>query len=242
MDSKVLNIDELEALAKATTFDEWVSVSKKLMLNLGYSRFLLGLKSAPDSCNTNALIYTDYPAAWRDKYDSANYAAIDPTVRHCMTSNRPLIWNRKSYLEAEEADFFEEAAVYGLEHGVALPIHGPQGQAGMLCLKPEENDDTGLDAIIRSLPMAALLRDYAQDGVLSLTASSSEVTPVHLTSREKEVLQWSASGKTTWEISLILSCTAAAVEFHFKNIRRKFGVTSRRVAMIKAVQQKIITW
>ncbi|MBV5851906.1 LuxR family transcriptional regulator [Pseudomonas aeruginosa] len=65
--------------------------------------------------------------------------------------------------------------------------------------------------------------------------------PVVLTSREKEVLQWCAIGKTSWEISVICNCSEANVNFHMGNIRRKFGVTSRRVAAIMAVNLGLIT-
>lgn len=64
--------------------------------------------------------------------------------------------------------------------------------------------------------------------------------PVKLTTREKEVLQWSAAGKSSWEIGQIVSCTEAGVNYHFCNIRRKFGVRSRWVAMVMALEQGLI--
>ncbi|MFN1214072.1 LuxR family transcriptional regulator, partial [Pseudomonas aeruginosa] len=54
-------------------------------------------------------------------------------------------------------------------------------------------------------------------------------------------LQWCAIGKTSWEISVICNCSEANVNFHMGNIRRKFGVTSRRVAAIMAVNLGLIT-
>lgn len=63
---------------------------------------------------------------------------------------------------------------------------------------------------------------------------------ISLTQREKTVLQWSAEGKTSWEIARILQCSESAVNFHFCNIRRKFDVTSRRAALLKALAQGLI--
>ncbi|MFD2643549.1 LuxR family transcriptional regulator [Pseudomonas japonica] len=63
---------------------------------------------------------------------------------------------------------------------------------------------------------------------------------IRLTLREKVVLQWSAAGKTSWEIAHILQCSESAVNFHFCNIRRKFGVTSRSAALLKALSQGLI--
>ncbi|WP_033045937.1 MULTISPECIES: response regulator transcription factor [Pseudomonas] len=62
---------------------------------------------------------------------------------------------------------------------------------------------------------------------------STEKTPaqtIRLTKREKEFLQWSEAGKSSWEIAVIVDCSEANVNYHFNNIRRKFGVSSRHLA------------
>lgn len=69
---------------------------------------------------------------------------------------------------------------------------------------------------------------------------SKHPEPIKLTNREKEVLQWSAAGKSSWEIGQIVSCTEAGVNYHFCNIRRKFGVRSRWIAMAMALEQGLI--
>jgi LuxR family quorum-sensing transcriptional regulator LasR len=61
-----------------------------------------------------------------------------------------------------------------------------------------------------------------------------------LTARETEILQWTAAGKSSWEIAQIIRCTEAGVNYHFCNIRRKFGVRSRWIAMVKALEQGLI--
>lgn len=63
---------------------------------------------------------------------------------------------------------------------------------------------------------------------------------VALTVREQEILQWSAAGKSSWEIGQIVNCSEAGVNYHFCNIRRKFGVNSRWSAVVKALEQGLI--
>ena len=63
---------------------------------------------------------------------------------------------------------------------------------------------------------------------------------ITLTAREKEVLQWSAAGKSSWEIGRIFNCTEAGVYYHFANIRRKFDVSSRGSAVVKALELGLI--
>jgi DNA-binding CsgD family transcriptional regulator len=73
-----------------------------------------------------------------------------------------------------------------------------------------------------------------------LPQESQQPKPIKLTTRETEVLQWSAAGKSSWEIARIISCTEAGVNYHFCNIRRKFGVRSRWVAMVMALERGLI--
>ncbi|WP_077048173.1 LuxR family transcriptional regulator [Pseudomonas sp. KK4] len=63
---------------------------------------------------------------------------------------------------------------------------------------------------------------------------------ISLTAREKEVLKWGVAGKSSWEIARICECSEAGVNYHFCNIRRKFGVRSRWAAMAKALEQGLI--
>ena len=135
----LLVMDELLQLSEMERFEDWLAHLKILTRKLGYSNFLIGLKPAPTDANQQVLIYSDYPDAWRTRYDAESYAAVDPVVQHCLNANRPLLWDRENYCRPSESEFFEEAAAHGLEQGLALPLHGPRGEAGMLCLKPDES-------------------------------------------------------------------------------------------------------
>ncbi|WP_419210584.1 LuxR family transcriptional regulator [Pseudomonas syringae] len=63
---------------------------------------------------------------------------------------------------------------------------------------------------------------------------------VQLTAKERQVLEWVALGKSAWEISRIQGCSEATVHFHTSNIRRKFGVTSLKAALVMAIRQGVI--
>lgn len=70
-----------------------------------------------------------------------------------------------------------------------------------------------------------------------LTAQTeTDERPVRLTPREEQVLLWCAYGKTSWEIGQILGCQECTVNFHISNILRKFSVTTRIAAVIKALR------
>lgn len=66
--------------------------------------------------------------------------------------------------------------------------------------------------------------------------------PAHLTPREREVLSWTASGKTAWEISQILNISNRTVEFHMGNILNKFDAVNSQQAVAIAVSSGLIVY
>jgi LuxR family transcriptional regulator len=55
-----------------------------------------------------------------------------------------------------------------------------------------------------------------------------------LTSREVEILQWTADGKTASEIADILDLSDHTVTFHLGNAVRKLGCANKTAAVVKA--------
>jgi DNA-binding CsgD family transcriptional regulator len=56
----------------------------------------------------------------------------------------------------------------------------------------------------------------------------STVSDFQLTPRETECVHWAAQGKTSWEISRILSITERTVNFHLSNSMQKTGSANRQ--------------
>ena len=61
-----------------------------------------------------------------------------------------------------------------------------------------------------------------------------------LTQREIEALTWSARGKSSSDISVLMDCSERTVNFHIANAMQKFGVATRIQAAVKASLAGII--
>jgi DNA-binding CsgD family transcriptional regulator len=61
-----------------------------------------------------------------------------------------------------------------------------------------------------------------------------------LTAGERDVLRWTAEGKSTWEISVILEISEATVFWRIKNAVAKLDAMNRTHAVIKAIRAKEI--
>lgn len=237
----MLLMDECMGLMNALDSQSWFDALIGAANRIGYPNVLYGLKANKASKNEEAIILSNFPRHWRTTYDHQRYALIDPTVSHSFTSSAPLLWTPALYRSEQQQQFGEEAQCVGLTHGITLPIHGPQGQIGMLSLSchsmPEAEYTQTID---HTLGAATMLRDYAiESGSRHLFAHSTPQRPC-LTAREKEILHWAWADKTTWEIGKILGLSGPTVEFHFKNIRKKLDVTSRRLAVARAIQLDIL--
>ena len=137
---------------------------------------------------------------------------------------------------------YEEACGYGIRSGVTLPIHGAKGELGIVCfvsdIKPDKHFHRDAN---RSLLELSCLRDFIFESSLQFmqpSCTTEKLAPV--TRRELECLKWSAAGRSSWEIGQILNCSEATANFHFSNIRRKFNVTSRQHAVVKAINLGLI--
>ncbi|MFU6816239.1 helix-turn-helix transcriptional regulator [Pseudomonas aeruginosa] len=217
-------VDGFLELERSSGKLEWSAILQKMASDLGFSKILFGLLPKDSQDYENAFIVGNYPAAWREHYDRAGF------------------WEPSIYQTRKQHEFFEEASAAGLVYGLTMPLHGARGELGALSLSVEAENRAEANRFMESvLPTLWMLKDYALQSGAGLAFEHPVSKPVVLTSREKEVLQWCAIGKTSWEISVICNCSEANVNFHMGNIRRKFGVTSRRVAAIMAVNLGLIT-
>jgi len=113
-------------------------------------------------------------------------------------------------------------------------VPGTQGctlSIGLATAVPRKESDSQIliDAADRMLQQAI------NDGGNRVEALAIDA-PFRLTPRELECLQWSALGKSSWEIAGILRISESAVNFHMANIRQKFQVSSRRQAIAQAIR------
>lgn len=54
-----------------------------------------------------------------------------------------------------------------------------------------------------------------------------------INAHELECMQWAAAGKTSWEIGKIVGRSECTVNYHIQRVCLKLGVTRRRAAVAK---------
>ncbi|RXV65331.1 LuxR family transcriptional regulator [Burkholderia stabilis] len=228
--------------SKLSSLDEaWFEVVTRLTASFGFEHVMFSVYHRWGMPLKSLFVRATYSEEWQEIYNQREYYRIDPALMYCLSHSTPLIWSSNTFKTDAQRAMYDEACHYGLRTGVALPIHGPQLQVGMFCLASNLSRDDFANNVSIFLPKLTMLRDQ-------MTENSSRYLTMHvgsnipkLTPRELECLKWTAHGKTTWEISRILDCSEDAVNFHIKNIRKKFEVPTRREAVIMAMHLGIIS-
>lgn len=220
----------------------WSDALFSIGQQLGFEQVLYGAVGSKHAKLETAFLQSSYPLEWREQYDAARLHYVDPTVTHCMGSAVPVVWAPRLFRTSGQRAMYEEACGYGLRSGITFPIHGPDGEFGVLSFASDALPGRQSDQqIARLMPALSLVRDYAFESSLRfVNPRDAPDPPPRLTRRELEVLKWVMVGKSSWEISQITRCAEATVNFHLNNVRGKFKVKTRQQALVKAISMGII--
>lgn len=235
-------IENLLELLNLTTENEWCDALFKLAHQHGFEQTLYGVVPNKNMPLENAFLRSNYSASWRTTYDKEKLHYVDPTVSHCMTSAVPLIWQPQTFELPNQQQLYEEACSYGIRSGITFPIHGPSNEFGVISFVSDTlSDKKFIRELDHSMAELSLIRDYLFESSLKFFKSTEPVKDeARLTRRELECLKWATAGKSSWEISMILGCSEATVNFHIANIRFKFKVNTRQQAIVKAISMGLI--
>jgi LuxR family quorum-sensing transcriptional regulator LasR len=149
-------------LMQAKDSSEWSDSLYTLARKLGFDRVLYGVVASRDAPFESAFLRSNYAESWRERYDRNGFAYVDPTVSHSLSSSLPLVWEPGAFASSQQQTLYEEARMHGLRSGVTLPVHGPQGEFGVLSFASDARADAeARRAAAAALPALTLVRDYA---------------------------------------------------------------------------------
>jgi LuxR family quorum-sensing transcriptional regulator LasR len=233
---------QLVQLLESKDADSWRRTLFEIAGSLGFEHVMYAVVHSRHAQYENAFVQSNYPTEWRERYDAERFAYVDPTVGHCLISTLPIVWEPETFATAGGRILYEEACAYGMRTGVTLPIHGPNGEVGLLSLASDAAPGpTFTREVARVMADLTLLRDYAFAASVPFAHPTGGEQVPRLTRRELEVLNWVMAGKSSWEISMITRCSEATVNFHLANVRQKFNVNTRQQAVVKAIALGLLT-
>ncbi len=179
--------------------------------------------------------FVNYPDAWKTRYVQQGFQHSDPALLMASRSIAPVDWQRLR----DAASFktvFRAAHDFGIaEQGLTIPVRGPFGDVGLFSVTRNCTDrEWGLlkSSIISELQTAAV---HLHDHVVSAHALTRVLAHPALSSRELEVLQWIAAGKSQQDVGDILAISTRTVEVHLRSSRTKLSALTTPQAVGRAI-------
>jgi LuxR family transcriptional regulator, activator of conjugal transfer of Ti plasmids len=189
-------------------------------------------------------LISSYPKSWTSRYFDLHYERLDPIVQRARLDHDLFGWTSGMAVPQgtkEQRRFFEEAASFGIQGGVTIPIRGGFGGMAAFTLA---SDDRGLrpeHLITSSRDVLHLIGLYFH---AHLAARQSRQTPLAdpvLSPRERQCIAWAARGKTASDTAVLMGISPRTVAFHLENARRKLDATSIAQCVAEALRRRLLT-
>lgn len=236
-----ISLEALTRFSEARDMDGLKAVTAFFCWQLGFDHFIYALRMPTRLSDARLIMIDGYPASWVAHYFAQSYYDVDPVMSYCADNVLPIEWHKLDLQTGSaSARMMEDAARFGLKSGVTMPLHGPNGELGILSFGVDRADDAARALTRQALPYVQLVAAHVHDAIKRLHGLDDVLERPRLSKRELECLRWVGDGKSSWEISQILNLSERTVNFHINNATTKLGATSRQHAATKAVLQHLI--
>lgn len=205
--------------------------------DLGQFAFL----TLPSSRSNKTKLISNYPGDWTSHYLNSRYERIDPVIAHAQRQDKPFRWGRRvdrMRTCRQNEQFFDEAAEFGIRCGFTVPVPDRRGGVAAMTFAADEPNPPFLRVTEQYSQAFQLIGTCFHFHARRKLSSNRTIDGVELTPREYECLQWSARGKSAWEIGRILGVKRRTVAFHLDNVRQKLGVRTIKQAVVRLAESR----
>ncbi len=181
------------------------------------------------------------PQAFEAVSADAELAKKDPVLTRLQENGFPFSYDQNFYLEHGAVELWEHAAQFGYKTGLSVAMRLPGNKQLLLGVDREAPLPQSEEAVTRLIADLQLLAVHCQDVAQRLhTPVQAPQELPKLTPRELEVLKWAMEGKSAWMTGQIMAVSENTVKFHLRNVLQKLAVSSKHMAVLKAISVGLI--
>jgi len=252
-----MNLEEtLGAIETTTSVDGLLHVMQKIAEQFGFASYNFIDVGEP---HVEEPFWSGTTGArWESEYNSYGFVHADPTLSKARRTNTPFFWSELNISlrkgpKSGARSTMEAARDHGFEDGLVIPIHivDRLGRPRSACigffwtepkvplteLKTDRFVDLHIEAIYWTQKAIDLV---AVEFRKSHPIISQETSPELITPKERDVLSWSARGKTSSEAADIMNISDSTAKWHLKNALRKLDANTKTQAVTKAIYLGLI--
>lgn len=225
-------LEVMEACGEVKEEGEFQKVMSRIAGLFHSSRSVCAISDAGNLFATGE-INNGLPQGYLQAYLAQQDSHLQPLVQRVM-SGGPV-----TLLDLNEAHLDPKVQALNRKMEIDTCLTGvfrdPDKRTMVLCIPNPK-----VCAVERLLKRVRLLFPHLYQVMRTLSFPTGQVRPHPLSERELDVLRWVVSGKTNWEISIIMGVTVDTVKFHMKNIYRKLDASNKAQAIASAYRLKLV--
>lgn len=225
--------DELQIIRAADSLEE---VRNALLDALSQVRVTVFNYGAGRIATTSGTVveryWTTMDPAWLRRYMERNYQKTDRLVMAAISRIQPFFFEDVFGTPPALPEQLEMETIFPYRRGFVIPMHSPFGRFGILSAVSDVGEEEWIAQRYEMIARVSLLGYTAHQMAEHLASRAG----AKLSEREQAVLRWSALGKTSDEIALLLGVKERTVRKHIASSMDKLGASSR----IQAVSQALL--
>jgi LuxR family transcriptional regulator, quorum-sensing system regulator BjaR1 len=230
-------LDAIEQFERAETESALRDQIARAVSKFGYLHWcFMAAPNAQQQVDQRVLL-NGWPKGWFEQYRKSNFTLHDPVAMLMRAQTRAFKWSEVPIPENDQVAksvMTISSIDYRMRHGRGVPIYGLNGyQVGISFAGVEVEDVKEADAAVQMIGI------YAFNRLVQLKSPSKRCKV--LSEREREVLSWTAAGKTAWDTGGILSIAEDTVNKHIASAMRKLNVHTRAQAVAESIRRGEIT-
>lgn len=218
---------------------EIFNYAQEKVIAFGFSRFFFRTLLRLGNTHLDGITISNYPNEFITKYENSHYPHKDPLISHCQLSIEPFRWDEHVFNQAP--DLRKHMQSIGLKYGWAQSVHDARGAVSILSIgrsQPSLTEDEFNEKTAGILWLCNQLHSIMISQFSPVRHAPHSVS--RLSTREVEVLKWTAEGKTASDIAMILSLTTRTVNFHISSAMQKMGASNKTSAVVIATKSGLL--
>jgi len=177
-----------------------------------------------------------YSDDWISRYFAEDYFKVDPVVEEGTRAFMPFSWTDLDWSARRRREFSEDATGHSVGiSGMSVPIRGPDGQHALFSVSASENPQEWDKLMQSEKHDLHLIAHHVHHAMIKAESAGAPIEIVKLSTRERDVLQWAAVGKTTDETASILGIAERTVRVYLDTARHKLNAGNRTHAVARAL-------
>jgi LuxR family quorum sensing-dependent transcriptional regulator len=231
-----LVLDAVYDISRQTSLPEISATFSNAVEKFGFTALGVNGLPPPGDGADPRILTERAPEGFRELYIHERCYLVDHICAHARAMHEPFKFSDAPYdpSSSQNAERFMQALeTFEMRKGLIVPVGRLTNVPACVWLcgrDPELDDDTSQATAF--IALSAANRAHALAGPLE-----AKVQPCKLTAREREVLQWTSAGKTSWEISMISGLSERAIDRMITTAMIKLDAVTRTQAVVNAIRR-----